>query len=298
MKNKFKLRFKKEQISMKKLLFCTLIAFTFVFSSCNNEPVDLISTSCDSLKVTALPVNQSFTVNSKSSWSVESSEEWCTLSDSLGTGNKSLVVSFKDNLTGLSREAQIVIQSESQTKSIMVKQEGGTVLIDESFSNNRNSWILRYDSITNDVYGGYFHIKNNAWHWSYFICTKSLIPQYTGSYIISTHFKTVAGTAPFGIVFGLKDFSNYYRILLYPTGGIVVSNQTSAVYSVMMSANSSYVNTENSLTLVKSGVHCTIYVNDFKIGIFECSTPYGAYVGFFSCPQTDVIVDYLKINQL
>ena len=283
---------------MKKLFYCTLFSIAFVFSSCNKETADLITTSCDSLKVTALPVSQSFTVNSKSSWSVESSEDWCTLSDSIGTGNKSLVVSFKDNLTGLSREAQIVIQSESQTKSIVVKQDGGTVLIDERFSDNRNSWILRYDSITNDVYGGFFHIKNNSWRYSYFICPKSLIPQYTGNFMLSTHFKTLSGTAPFGIVFGLNNFSNDYIILLYPEGGIYVFHLTSDGSTVLMNESSSYVTTENSLKVVKSGLSCTVFVNDFEIGDFDCSTTSGPYVGFFSCPQTDVIVDYLKIHQL
>ena len=282
---------------MKKLLFCALIGFVFVFSSCNKETEDLITTSCDTLKVTALPVNQSFTIRANSSWNVVSSDEWCTLSDSLGTGSKSLEVSFSNNLTGLAREAHLVIQTASQTKTIIVKQDGGAVVIDEEFDNNYNNWVFQSDSITNDIRDGSFHIKSKAFLISYFVGMKTLLTNYAGNYMIASSFKFISGS-PFGLAFACKDNKNYYRLLVYPSWGCVITQVSNGVAKNILSVETSYAKSENAIKIVKLGDNGSLFLDGHQIGIFDFSKPSGVYVGFFSCPQTEVLVDNFKINKL
>lgn len=282
---------------MKKFLFLSLISIVTVFYSCNNEPVEVITTSSDALNVNPLNVSQSLTIGATSAWNAKSSDSWCTMSDSTGTTNKSILLTCQDNLTGLPRVATITIQANKLTKTVTVNQAGGTILLDESFADNSKDWIQQLDSVTNTISNGYFDIKNFGKYYNVYVGTKSLLSNYTGSYMISTDYKIISGTAPFGLTFGNKDSNNFYRLLLFPTGVLLISQKLNGVYTTILSVSTPYVKSENAVKLVKSGNNCSVYVNNYKIGFFDFSTPYGAYVGFYSCPQTEVTVDYLKINQ-
>jgi hypothetical protein len=284
-------------MKMKKVLYLSLISMVTIFYSCNNEPAEVITTSSDALTVNPLNVSQSLTIGATSTWSAVSSDSWCTLSDSTGTGNKTVLLTCQDNLTCLSRTATITVLTKNQTKTITVNQGGGTVILAENFADNTKSWIQQIDSVTNSISNGYFDIANVGKYYSYYVGTKSLIPLYSGNYLISTDYKIISGTAPFGLTFGNKDSNNFYRLLIFPSGGFSIYRKLSGVYSSILSASTPYVRSENAVKLVKSGNICNIYLNEHKVGTFDFPTPYGAYVGFYSCPQTEIAVDYLKINQ-
>jgi hypothetical protein len=219
------------------------------------------------------------------------------LSDSIGKGNKSIVLVCSDNYSGAARTATISIQEGNKSKSVIVTQGGGDVLLNEDFKDNTLKWITANDSVQNTINNSYYDIKSVAKYYSYFIGTKSLIPLYTGDYMISTDFKIIWGTSPFGLTFGYKDSNNFYRILIFPAGGILISQKLNGTYSTILSVSISNYKNENTVSLVKVGTICAIYFNGIKIGTFNFTSPYGSYVGFYTVPQTEVMVDYLKINQ-
>jgi hypothetical protein len=282
---------------MKKGLYLSLISIILAFYSCNNEPAEVLTTSSDALTVSPLTVSQSLAIEATSTWSAKSSDSWCTLSDSTGTGNTSILLTCQDNLTGLPREATITIQSNKLTKTVIVNQGGGTILLDESFADNSRGWTQQIDSVTNTVSNGFLNIKNIGKTINYYIGTKSLISKYAGNYMISTDYKIISGTAPFGFTFGNKDGNNFYRLLVYPSGSLLISQKLNGVYTTILNESTSTIKSENSVNLVKSDTNCVVYINGHKVGIFDFPTPFGPYVGFYSCPQSDVSVDYLKINQ-
>jgi hypothetical protein len=245
------------------------------------------------------PINssQSLQINASSSWIVKNSNKWVTMSDSTGKGNKSIVLVCGDNYTGVSRTAKISIQEGNQSKTVIINQGGGEVIFNEDFKDNSFNWITPTDSVSNTISNSFYYIKSVAKYYSYLIGTKSLIPNYTGNYMISTDFKITLGTAPFGLTFGYRDVNNFYRILIFPAGGILVSQKINVNYTTILNTSISNYKIENTVSLVKIGIICTIYLNGQNVGAFNFSTPYGPYVGFYTVPQSEVLVDYLKINQ-
>jgi len=218
------------------------------------------------------------------------------MSDSTGKGNNSIVLTCRDNYSGVARAAQITIQEGKQTKTVFVNQDGGEIMLNEHFIDNSLNWNISTDSIKATIGNSYYSIKSDAKFYSNFVGAKSLIPFYSGDYMISTKFNISFGTSPFGLAFGQKDSYNFYRIIVFQEGAIVVSQKLNGTYSTIYNTVITNYQNENTLSLVKVGNNCTIYFNDLNMGKFNYSTPFGPYVGFYSTPQTTVMIDYLKIN--
>ena len=278
---------------MKKSSFILFVSIISLFYSCTED----LTTSTDVLTMTPVNSTQSLQINASSSWIAKSSANWVTMSDSTGKGNQSIVLACSDNCSGVARTAKISIQEGSQSKTVIINQGGGDVLLNEDFKDNTFNWIMVSDSVLNTINNSYFDIKSLAKYYTNYVGTKSLIPQYTGNYIISTDFKIIAGTSPFGLTFGNKDPNNFYRILIFPTNGILVSQKSNGIYTNVFSTTISNYKAENTVSLVKIGIYCKIYLNGKNMGNFNFSAPYGSYVGFYILPQSEVLVDYLRINQ-
>jgi hypothetical protein len=278
---------------MKKPLFITFVSIISLFYSCTEE----LTTSTDVLSMTPVNSTQSLQINASSSWIAKSSNSWVTMSDSTGKGNKNIVLVCKDNITGVARTATISIQEGNQSKTVIINQGGGDLVLNEHFNDNTGNWTFTFDSIKNSINNSFFDIKSVAKRLSYNIDNKPLNTQYLGNYMISIDYKMIWGTAPFGLTFGDIDSNNLYRILIYQSGGIVVAQSLNGIYSTVLSTSITNYKNENTVNLVKVGTICTVYFNGLNVGTFTLSSPYGSYVGFVSCPQTEVLVDYLKINQ-
>lgn len=283
---------------MKKILFFSLVSLVILFSGCSKEPdVVILTTSSDLLNADPLTASVGLTITSNSTWIAKSPVSWCMLSDSIGSGNKSIVLVCDNNLTGKTRETTISIQAGDKSKSVVVKQYGGLVLQEENFNDNGMSWIAGKDSLLESINNGFFDIKNNFKISAYFVGTRTMITNYTGNYNIMMDYNSISGTGPFGVTFGFKDNQNFYRLLIYPQGFYSVTNRVNNVNINNLSGSSTVIKSENAISLVKIGKNCDLYINGFKIGTFDISTPYGSMVGFYSCPQTEVYVDYIKVVQ-
>ena len=283
---------------IKNYLCLSLALILSMLYSCKDEPVGIIlTTSSDVLNLNPINGSQSLSITSNSAWTVSSPVKWFTLSDSTGTGNKSIVFLCQDNLSGKPREATISIQAGNQSKSMIVRQDGGKILIEESFNDNSMNWIiLNSDSLSENINNGVYIVKNTSRQNAYFVGTRSIITNYTGNYMITSKYNTVSGSQPFGLVFGFKDNLNFYRLLIYPWGAYTITKRLNGT-NISVLTGSVVFSKSNTIGLVKIGKNCDIYINDSKINNFDLSTPFGAYVGFYSCPQTEINIDYLKVVQ-
>ena len=282
---------------MKKVIFLALASFVCLLNSCMNEP-EILTTSADILNMNTVNSDQSLSISSSSTWNAKSSDSWCSLSDSVGKGNKDIKVLCKNNYDGLDRKTKITINFGKQTKTIVVNQSGGQVLFDENFDNNDNNWIAPFDSVSEKINNGMFNINNTGKYYEYFIGTKSLIKDYTGNYMIIMKYNHVSGIAPFGLTFANKDKNNFYLFLLQPQGWYFLGNMENGLFTRIFNYPSASVVVYNTICLVKTGNTCDIYVNDKKLNTFYLTAPHGSYVGFYSCPQSEVNVDYLKVIQI
>jgi hypothetical protein len=285
---------------MKNLFLSILVACSIVLFSCKEEPevASTLSTTSDLLNIKTIGGYQSLSISSTKPWTASSSEKWCTLSDTVGTGNKSMVVQCEDNLSGINRQTNITINAGDQSKTVVVKQSGGTILLDENFSSNAKSWyIVENDTLSENIIDGYYKFRNSTKGNSYFAGSKSIITNYVGDYMISYKYKYIAGKNPFGLTFGKKDNENLYIMYIYPSGTYEITKRASKITTTIKSGYSLNITNDNSIILLKVGSLCTVYVNDVKTESFDFPTPFGSYVSFYLTPTTEVNVDSYKIVQ-
>lgn len=281
---------------MKKILYVSFLSIFSIFYGCKEEPVVILSTSSDVLSLSAVSASKPITITSNQKWTVTSNASWCSVSDSTGTGNKDIVVLCQNNLTVNPRQTSITIQSGKQTKAVVVTQSGGQSLMDNDFLDYTTNWIsFVTDTISANVINGFYNIKNTCRSTSWYL-TKVIIPNFTGNYMITTKYQVVSGTLPFGLVFGYKDSQNFYRLLIYPSKSCIVAKFSKGVFS-SITINSIVYTPQNTIKLLKIGNNCDVYLNDLKLNSFDFSNPFGGGVGFYSCPQTEVNVDNIKVIQ-
>ena len=280
---------------MKKFYFLFFFVIA-IFMGCKNDEPTILLTSSDALKVNPINANQTLAITTNSDWTAKSNVSWCTLSDSIGTGNNSIVILCQNNLTVNPRIAKISIQAGDQTKSIVVTQSGGQSLMDDDFLDNSKGWNLMYnDTVSTIISNGFFNIKNTCKN-TLFLYSKSIVTNFAGNYTISAKYNVVSGTLPFGLLFGFKDIQNFYILFVYPSGRCLVLKKENNLYSTITNNIITYT-TQNTVKLIKIGANCEVYLNNLKINNFDYSNPFGSGVGFYSNPQTEISVDNIKVIQ-
>ena len=83
-----------------------------------------VSTTNISADATANTVT--FDIVSEARWTVQSNQGWATLSDVSGEGNKTIMVTLTDNVSELSRIAEITVSSSSKSEKITITQVGAS----------------------------------------------------------------------------------------------------------------------------------------------------------------------------
>lgn len=79
-----------------------------------------------SLSAGALANSISFNIVGNALWTVTSNQNWATLSDISGGGNKMITVSLSDNTNESSRIVEITISSSSKSEKVVITQAGGS----------------------------------------------------------------------------------------------------------------------------------------------------------------------------
>ena len=88
-----------------------------------------ISLSVNSLNFTSDSDSKSFTITSNSSWTVSSSQTWCTVSPSSGSNNGSVIVKVEKNKATSSRTATISVKSDAGDKIVNISQAGADAVL-------------------------------------------------------------------------------------------------------------------------------------------------------------------------
>ncbi len=104
-----------------KLVLCLLLVGLMTACGDNSPVLELSETTFDvDDQATTLTVQ----VNSSSDWTASSSSDWCTLTNSRGTGNSQANLSIKANTMKESRTATIVLNMGEISKKVVVNQKG------------------------------------------------------------------------------------------------------------------------------------------------------------------------------
>ena len=79
-----------------------------------------------SLTAGAVANSVSFNIVGDALWTAKSNQDWATLSEVSGGGNKTITVSLSDNANEASRTAEITISSSSKSEKVIITQAGGS----------------------------------------------------------------------------------------------------------------------------------------------------------------------------
>ncbi len=83
-----------------------------------------VDVSLTSLSFSSPGGSNSVTIGSNHAWTASSSQSWCTVSPTSGTGNGTLTVTATENTGTSSRSATVTLTSGELTKTVTVEQEG------------------------------------------------------------------------------------------------------------------------------------------------------------------------------
>jgi len=111
---------------MKKSILILMVA-VFVFGSCKKdevEPTPELTVSISSKSVTAETGEFTFEIASNTDWLVSSNEAWCQAGTESGENNKTITISYDENVTYDERIATITITSGVENKTIQISQSG------------------------------------------------------------------------------------------------------------------------------------------------------------------------------
>jgi hypothetical protein len=280
----------------------------FVFSlSCKKENTDsTLDLSVNNLDFASIPSGTaSIDINSNSAWKITSNQGWCNLSDTLGSGDKVIQVSATGNISELERNAVVTIISGDITKTVSVKQKGGTLVFNEQFNDNSRGWRTSSgDSILYSISGGAYDIDNQnkstglSFVTSYLTGTNSVIKDASSVYSIETEIRQVSGNIT-GLFFGRGSSNDYYTIRINPTDKNVHFNKViSGFGQTIQTVNSvNCISTTNKIKILRNKTSLDLTINDTFVATFSIETLNGPYAGFCIYNNNHVSINYIKAFQ-
>ena len=116
-----------------------------------------ISVSSNSIQAGAIANTYNVSINSNTSWTAISDQNWCKISPNSGMNNGSLSINIDENNTTSIRNAKITIRTEKHTQEIILTQ---------SQTVNENSLIVSSNYVTAAEIVGSYYVNiscNQAW---------------------------------------------------------------------------------------------------------------------------------------
>jgi len=92
-------------------------------------PTSVLQLNKYELSFMAAEGNDSFTITSNTSWTIESDQTWCMVSISSGSDNTTVTVNVTENTSTSSRSATITVKAGDLSKTIAVTQVGAKVVL-------------------------------------------------------------------------------------------------------------------------------------------------------------------------
>jgi hypothetical protein len=143
--------------------------------------------STKNITLDALAGTTSFSIAGDAHWTAQSSQDWATLSDISGDGNKTVIVSYAANTKEEQRSAEITVKSSSKTETITIIQTAATRpdLTDlqvTSISRTEATVAFRFTSMFPvTVYGVFYSTSENPTEKDPHISEEGSLPQGTFS---------------------------------------------------------------------------------------------------------------------
>lgn len=106
---------------LKSWLFLALAFTAAIFTSCDKNNETQLDISVSSLTVPATGDKYSVTIETNVEWTASSSESWCVITPTKGSGKGSITISVAKN-TGAERTASISINANGEKKTISIIQ--------------------------------------------------------------------------------------------------------------------------------------------------------------------------------
>lgn len=136
---------------MKKRLSYTLIIYVFILFSCsrgdntivaNNNQKTTISVSTNSISFSADASKKSFSITTESttSWSISGADNWFSLSETSGTGNKIIEINTDTNFYVDELTKTITVSTSTESEEIVLTQNGANISHIPNDSSNMNSF--------------------------------------------------------------------------------------------------------------------------------------------------------------
>lgn len=195
---------------------------------------------------------------------------------------------------------QITDKKDNALLPYLVVASAPRVFFEDSFKNS-NDWPV-IDTGTNTAYieNGKYFIESSAGVSVFSVIGPDI--KIADDYRIDTKLSSEYGTGSYsyGIVWGARDYTNYYSFKIKDDGEYIVSRISKGAQRVLTVGNSSrlFLNRKgnNLFSLVKRGNITSFYINDNFIYEISGLDPYGTRSGFIVDGRCRIVVENIRIT--
>ncbi len=171
-------------------------------------------------------------------------------------------------------------------------------LLDEQFDSNSRAWFIENQYLSARIENGVYTVKCKNFQGSSGLTYITSIIDYSKDFEIETIIKIISGSG--GLVFGMNNDYNHYRIELTSAGDIYGVKQSSKLEQVFRSQKNIFmkISDSNKIRIVKTGSTFYLYINENFIKDFKGIKPFGNAIGFNVGVKSEIQAEYLKVSYL
>lgn len=177
------------------------------------------------------------------------------------------------------------------------------VIFHETFDNNNRRWPLFANSAEAraEIKDGSFLLGSRANEW--YFCTTPMSLNQNDDFEIQCTVKKLRGVDNhfFGLIWGLKDYSNFYNLALTGDGRVAVTKKEKDGFFNFndTSTPNPAVNRQNAinkLRIKKEGSQLKLFVNDHAVHEMPFQSFFGSYIGFLVYNEIQLAFDDLVVT--
>lgn len=185
----------------------------------------------------------------------------------------------------------------------VAQEDLSRVILNEPFDNNNRRWPLFANNAEAraEIKGGSFLLGSRANEW--YFCTTPLSLNQQDDFEIQCTVKKLRGVDDhfFGLIWGLKDYGNFYNLTLTGDGRIAVTKKENDGFFNFNDPSTpnpvvSRQNAVNKLRIKKEGNRLKFFVNDHAVHEMPFQSFFGPYIGFLVYNEIQLAFDDLVVT--
>lgn len=179
----------------------------------------------------------------------------------------------------------------------------GKIIYHEEFSDNRNNWDLNQDRYTDSKIDNGVYILTNKIDNGFSYTINSVSIDQDRDFQIETSIANVDGSGNnlFGVIWGYKNVGNFYVFGISRNGAFNYLKHVDSKWETVIDwTRSTYIkkgNTDNRLTVVKSGMQLQFFINGHHVGDAPFEKFFGNNIGLYNSSKQTVTFDNFLITQ-